>query len=475
MTDRSSQLCISSVQGARLANQTSIAFITGPAQGASAFRIDESLRHQRIDGFGASFTEAGTICLNSLSANRRKEVVEALFDPIRGAGFSAMVTFIGATDFSSAGPRYSYADIKAGGDDPLANFSIARDLTPDGVVPFIQAARECGSFVLQARLDYPPDWMLLSTTYPHGQIIDPNCYETLARYFAMYVRAYEALGITVDYLSPFNEPGNFTKISVLEIAHLLKTHIAPLFAKEGLRTRFQLGDAPYRDWACRLYPQVLDDPAVRKLLSGITYHNYDWALPATRDDAASLAGIAQLHERYPELALWMTESCYGSAFQRDKEWMKPLPRHDFEDGDFWGRQIASELLVGASGWIYFNAILDQTGGPWLTSELHFYLAENRQQPVVIVNRETGDVTFTGLYYYLAHFSRFVPAGSVRIGASGEATDVVVLAFVTPDQRIVVQAINSRNSTASIQIESQGQHLNLTLPATSISTLHWSAA
>ena len=70
--------------------------------------IDESIRDQEIIGFGASFLEAGMICLNSLDVAHHEQVLRALFDPVKGARFTAMKTVIGPTDFQSPGPYYTY-------------------------------------------------------------------------------------------------------------------------------------------------------------------------------------------------------------------------------------------------------------------------------------------------------------------------------------------------------------------------------
>ena len=94
--------------------------------GPATFRIDPSVTHQTIVGFGATFLEAGMVCLSSLEAEQQDQVLRALFDPETGAGFSAMKTVIAGTDFMSAGPWYSYADTP--GDLDLKSFSIARDL-----------------------------------------------------------------------------------------------------------------------------------------------------------------------------------------------------------------------------------------------------------------------------------------------------------------------------------------------------------
>src|SRR5437588_234410 len=141
------RLFVSSRAGDRLTEKPAVRF--APAMsGPATFRLDPSVTHQTIVGFGASFLEAGMVCLNSLEPVQQEAVLRALFHPETGAGFSAMKTAIAATDFMSAGPWYSYAD--APGDVELKSFSIARDLGPNGLVTYIRRARRYGSFVLVA-------------------------------------------------------------------------------------------------------------------------------------------------------------------------------------------------------------------------------------------------------------------------------------------------------------------------------------
>jgi glucosylceramidase len=94
---------------------------------------------------------------------------------------------------------------------------------------------------------------------------------------------------------------------------------------------------------------------------------------------------------------------------------------------------------------------------------------------VIIDRQTGQVTYTGLYYYLAHFSKFVRPGAVRIGATGKINNVRCLAFQNQDRQIVVQLINSAGENSQVGIEWGTQYLSLTLPAMSITTCLWNPA
>lgn len=451
------EVYVSSKAGDRIAAKKPLRFEAERTAVGPNFRIDDSVTYQKIVGFGASFLEAGMICLNSLEPPDQELVLQALFDPEHGAGFSTMKTVIAGTDFMSAGPWYSYNDIPS--DLQMQRFSIERDLAPNGLIPYIKRARRYGKFVLQAPMDYPPDWMLFDVK--SKQDVNPRYYDVLALYYLRYLREYETNGIFIDYLSLFNEPGVYTKIPYTGIRDLLKNHVGPLLEKEGVKTKIQLSEAPSRDDAYKHYPTVLDDPAARKYVAVIPYHGYEFK---------SYKKIADLHQRYPDLPLWMTEVCY--AYEAGTPRKMPLPRYDFEDGDFWGNQIISDLEAHASAWIYWNMVLDERGGPWLVSPIHGNPENNIQHPVVIIDRRSKKVTYTGLYYYLAHFSKFVRPGAIRVETIGSQKGVRCVAFKTQDGGLVAQLINSRNTQAEVQLDWRGRWLRPTLPALSITTCRW---
>jgi glucosylceramidase len=432
-------------------------FVENAGSGNPDFAIDESKPRQTIAGFGASFLEAGMICLNSLEPEAREEVFRSLFDPAEGAGFSVMKTVIGATDFMSAGQWFTYNDHP--GDLAMGQFSIARDLAPDGLIPYIKSARKYGSFMLQATMDYPPDWMLIDVE--KNQDIDPRNFGALARYYLRYLREYEKQGIHIDYLSPFNEPSIYTKIPWWKSRDLIRDHLGPLFEREGVKTRLMLPESPNRRNAWENQPVVLDDPEARKYISAMPYHGYN---------EGGFSQIAALGARYPDIPLWMTELCHGYVVKTPRE--PALPRHDFEDGDYWGNMIFSDLEAGAAAWIYWNMILDEKGGPWLVSPVHGNPDDNVQQPLVIIDRNTHEVTYTGAYHYLAHFAKFVRPGAVRLETRGTVAGVRCMFFKTPQGGFVAQVMNSGNETAEITLGWRGKSLALVLPPVSITTCTW---
>jgi glucosylceramidase len=448
----------SSAEGDRLNAKPELRFAyRQPPSGTATFTIDDSIRLQTIAGFGASFNEAGLVTLNRLAGPvRQMAVLQSLFNPLSGAGFSAMKTPIAGTDFMSASPQwYSYDDVP--GDTDLSHFSISRDLQTSGLITYIKRAYAAGGkFVLEAPMDYPPDWMLVNPEA--NQDVAPGYYGTLARYFVRYLTAYQMAGVHIDYLSPFNEPGNYTEITMPELQTLIRDHVGPaLLASSASSTHLMVSEVVSRSRAASAYPVVLGDAKARSYISVLGYHGYG---------DLNYGAIRTLHAAYPDLPLWMTEYC---CYFSQGDGMR------FETGDFWGNLIVSDLEAGASAWIYWNAILDQNGGPWLVSTVHKDPVANSQNSVVVIDTQQQSVTYTGLYYYLAHFSRFVRPGAVRIGTEPSSSKGVrCISFQNADGSIVSELINSSSSDVPVAIDWHGQSIQLTLPGLSITTARWVA-
>jgi len=455
---------ISSRAGDRLTQKARVQFRAAATTTDSAIIVDDETLYQKIEGFGATFNEAGMICLNALGPNQQHRIFQALFDSVKGAGYTLMKSPIAACDFASAGPWYSYNDSK---DDTLMeHFTIKRDLASTGLITFIKKAKQFGNFEIESPMDFAPDWMYYSLKEGEKHI-KPQYYPALARYYSKYLQSYAANGVTINYLNLFNEADNnwYSNETYKEIGELIKGYVAPQLAKDGLTTKIQFGESANRPEAIKKFPSGLDDTTVRKQVHSLTVHGYDWNKFST---------LTELHKRYPELPIWQTEVCY--AYGADVNNVPPggptkIPVYAFEDGKFWGNMIAHDMNNWASAWIYWNMILDENGGPWLTSTEHGDPDRNYQHPVVIVDRKTKKVTYTGLYYYLAHFSKFVRPGAYHIKCAGGNADLNFVAFKNADHSIVLNVINNGAASDCIIVWHENK-LVQELPAHSITTFKW---
>lgn len=371
---------------------------------------------------------------------------------------------VAACDFASAGPWYTYNDTP--GDTSMDHFTIERDLGPNGLVTYINAASRFGKFEIESPMDFAPDWMYYGLKKGEKHI-KPEYYRALARYYSKYIQAYAANGITINYLNLFNEGDNphYSNVTYKEMGEMIKNFVVPQLRADGLSTKIQLGETCTRPEALEKFPPVLEDPDVRKYISTMTSHGYDWD---------KFSSLMELHNRFPDIPIWQTEVCYGMVMCIPPSGLVKCPVREFSDGEFWGNMIMNDMKNWVSGWIYWNMILDQDGGPWLTSPIHGDPDPNQQHCVVIVDRNTKEVTYTGLYYYLAHFSKFIKPGAFRINSTGGSSQLNYASFLNSDGSIVLNVINNGNET-DCKILWNKKTVNQRLKSHSITTIMWNKA
>ena len=446
----------SSQDGDRLTHKENLHFIPDKQSSIPVIVVDDKIHLQVIDGFGASFNEAGMIALNALDPDAQDSVFKMLFDPSSGAGYTLMKSPIAACDFASAGPWYSYNDTP--GDTLMEHFTVERDLGPNGLITFIKKAHKYGHFEIESPMDFAPDWMYYGMQKKKDKNIKPEYYNALAEYYLKYLQAYTTKGVTINNLVLFNESvcdtcpdHGYSSVTYKEMRDIIKDFLMPRLKANRLSTKIILGETCFRYSGLELFPVVLDDPETKMYISKLAVHGYDWD---------KFSSLTKLHEHYPDLPIWMTEICYVK-----------LPVYEFSDGEFWGNMIMNDMKNWVSGWVYWNMILDQEGGPWLTSPEHGDPDNNHQHPVVIINRKTKEVTYTGLYYYLAHFSRFVKPGAFRINCTGGASQLNFAGFQNTDGNIILNIINN-GEEKDCRISWRDEMAIQKLKAHSITTFRW---
>jgi glucosylceramidase len=455
------EVYVSSRDGDRLTKKKNATFDNDTKSSLPLITVDEKKTYQTIEGFGATFNEAGMICLNSLSSAEKEKVLRSLFDSASGSGFTLMKSPIAACDFASAGPWYSYNETP---DDTLmTHFSIERDLGPNGLVTYIKAASRYGKFRIESPMDFAPDWMYYGFNKGEKNI-QPKYYKALARYYSKYLQSYAVNGVHIDYLNLFNEADNewYSNVTYRVIADLIKNYVIPQLASDGVSIRLQLGETSTRPEAIKKFPAILDDAELRRHVNSLTVHGYDWDRFST---------LMELHQKFPGLPIWQTEVCYALPNNVPPNGPTRLPLYDFSDGEFWGNMIINDLKNWASAWIYWNMILDENGGPWLVSVEHGDPDNNKQHPVVIINRNTHKVSYTGLYFYLTHFSKFVRPGAVRIETSGGSNKLNFVGFENIDHSIVLNVINN-GEPSDCEIRWHNKTFVQKLPAHSMATFKW---
>jgi glucosylceramidase len=107
-------------------------------------------------------------------------------------------------------------------------------------------------------------------------------------------------------------------------------------------------------------------------------------------------------------------------------------------------------------------VLNKQGGPnWF---------KNWCTAPVIVDEEKDEVYFTPLYYTMAHFSKFIRPGAVRIGFENPDSTIMVTAVQNPDGSIAVIVFNPTETEKSFSIALHGQNVKASISPKAIQTI-----
>ena len=137
-------------------------------------------------------------------------------------------------------------------------------------------------------------------------------------------------------------------------------------------------------------------------------------------------------------ALHICDSRDQDARSRCKQWV----------GERYGRSMLNDLNNWAVGWIDWNMLLDEQGGP--------NHAGNFCCAPVIADTRTGEVQYESSYYYIGHFSRFIRPGAHRVQCATSHDALHASAFLNTDGRLVVVALNLSDEPLSFHLKLNGQ-------------------
>jgi glucosylceramidase len=280
-----------------------------------------------------------------------------------------------------------------------------------------------------------------------GGTLLPAAYAPFANYFVRYLQAYQAAGITVDYISLQNEPlylpASYPGMSMVSTDQLtvLRDYVLPALTASQLSTKVLLYD---HNWDQPPYPQtILADPtlAASAQIGGIAWHWY----------AGTPGAMSLLHNQYPNRNNYVTEASGGT-------WIADEVKTDFET-------ITQSMRNWSSSYVKWGMALDQNRGPFIPGGC------GDCSPLITVNQSTGAVSYNIDYYTLGHFSKFVLPAALHVYSSN-APRIVTAAFVNKNGTEAVVAYNDSASSQTFQVTSRGRSFVYTLPALAGVTFVW---
>lgn len=407
--------------------------------------VDDKKSYQQIDGFGFSLTQGSAMHIIRMSADKRSALLKELFAYNgNNIGISYIRLSIGASDLNER--VFSYNDLPDGETDPeMLKFNLGPD--HNDVIPVMKEILAINpNLKIMASPWSPPVWMKLVRD-TRGSMLKEEYYPAYAKYFVRYIQDMKKEGIVIDAITIQNEPlhpGNNPSLLMPapDQANFIKNHLGPAFKSAGINTKIVLFDhnADRPDYAI----SIMDDPEVKKYVDGSGFHLY----------AGRIEALSDVHDAHPDKNVYFTEQMVTERPNSPTiNITSPVRRLIIGATRNWSRNVIEWNLAADPENKPFT---DRGGCPSC-------------QGAVTIDKD--QVTRNLAYYSVAHASKFVKPGSVRI-ASNEPEGLSNVAFKTPDGRRVIIVANTGNTPKSFNIGYGGKLLSTELKNGSVGTYIW---
>lgn len=521
------KIFITSESGDKIAEQENVRFVEGMADG-TIISVDPDILKQTIDGIGSSFTESSAFVLAHLEPSKRMEVMDAIFGE-NGANFSLTRTHVGACDFCVEG-KYSYVD-KAGDillksfsiEPDTRGFSTSEypgieDNSYD-LLPMIKEALDIKSrqddkvLGIVASAWTAPSWMKdINDWYISGSpennfqgtggSLRQEYEETYADYLVKYLDAYRAEGVDIWGITPVNEPhGNNGQWESMHFTpgtqnEFIKNFLGPKL-KEGDNSdvRILIYDQN-RDGLEHWTDVILADEETAAYVYGAAVHWYESTFKVYEEV------FDRVNKKFPDHAIVHTEGCIDDLGKPAPAGITDPERFQeenwFDNDSFWWNKNATDWGYSATwegvksedhpvytpvhryarniivsidhwlrGWIDWNVVLDQKGGP-------NHVGNFCGAPIMI-DTETKQVYYTPIYYVLAQLSKTIRPGDIavetkKILVGQEEDDLHACATLSPEKVLSVQLLNTTKKQLTYKLQVKDQYAEITIDANSVQTV-----
>jgi len=406
--------------------------------------VDENNTYQTIDGFGYTLTGGSAEMINFLDGVKKQELLQELFG--QGAtsiGISYLRISIGASDLNAS--PFTYDDVPTGQTDVnLSQFSLNPDKT--NLIPLLKEILAINPNIKILGSPWSaPVWMKDNNNFVGGSLL-PQYYSVYAQYFVKYIQQMKGEGITIDAITPQNEPlhGGNNPSMVMQAAQqadFIKNHLGPAFQTASISTKIIIWD---HNCDNPNYPiSVLNDAAAKAFIDGSAFHLY----------GGDISALSTVRSAHPDKNLYFTEQYTASNgnFGGDLKWhLKNVIIGSMRN---WSRNALEWNLANNSAY-----------GPHTQGG-----CANCKGAITIDNNSS--YTRNVAYYIIAHASKFVPPGSVRISSS-TAGNLNNVAFKTPAGKKVLIVENDGSNFEMFNIKYNGKWVVGSLEAGSVGTYVW---
>ena len=410
---------------------------------------------QEVDGFGLAITQASCYNLLLMPAEDRTAFLTELFSREEGLGSSLIRVCIGGSDFSL--DEFTWCD-----EPGMENFAV-HGLDEEWLFPILDEIFRINPAVKIIASPWScPRWMKMSESGGHydawtGGRLNPEHYQDYAEYFVRWIQEMEKRGYPIYAVTLQNEPLNRGNSMSLYMSwedqrDFIKQAVGPAFRAAGIKAKILLFDHNYNydDIASQKdYPlHILEDADAAQYVSGSAWHNY----------GGKVTTLDKIHGAFPDKDIYFTEASIGT-------WNYSFDGcliNDFRD-IFLG--TLSRYGKGVTLW---NLMLDSERKPYRPGGCSTCFGA-----VTLSVKDHKTITRNSHYYNVAHCSKVLRPGAVRLGTKGyETSGLTYQWYRNTDGSQALLLLNEGSSEVMVNFVSGKYSLACKVPAKAIQSIRW---
>lgn len=378
--------------------------------------VDASVRHQKIESFGASGAWWSQIV--GVNESTREKVAKLLFDPEEGIGLNCYRYNIGGGSRDAGSKSHSIGDVSRrtySFKNSAGEYDWSRD---EGAVWFMKRASDYGVDEIVMFVNSP----LESMTKNGRTYADPNMssksnlprenYGAFAEYVLDVAEHFKSEGLPIKYISPINEP-QYTwdyasdyvwgqegcHYSNSEIVDILKVFVDEIGKRQSL-TGVEICAPDGGSWnsdTLQFNLAIMRDETLGKYFTAIDNHSY-WTDAMTKKTFRS-----QMDKVAPNVKYRQSEWCEmvaGRDMTMDSALVLAETIHD------------DMTILDCVSWQY-----------WIAVSFYDY-----RDGLIYADASGNNVQIPKRLWAMGNYSRYIDRGYTRIGCTSEEKKLAVTAY-----------------------------------------------
>jgi glucosylceramidase len=333
-----------------------------------------------------------------------------------------------------------------------------------------------------------------------GGVLKEEYTQTYADYLIKYLNAYRAEGVDIWGLTPVNEPhGNSGQWESMHFTpesqnKFIKNNLGPMLKSGDNSDVNLLIYDQNRDGLEEWTDEIYGDSESSKYVYGAAVHWYESTYEVNEEV------FERVKKKFPNYGIIHTEGCIDDLgkdapngigdpvsfkesgwFDNDSfwwnknatdwgytaPWAKQENHPKYTPVHRYARNIIVSIDHWLNGWIDWNIVLDQNGGP-------NHVGNFCGAPIMI-DTNTKQVYYTPIYYVLAQFSKTIRPGDLAVSTNkildGIDNDAIqTCATVNSNNLLSVQLLNTSKENQKINLQIGNQFAEINIDANSVQTV-----